>query len=289
MSGDRSAGDGIMTSKTRQLMSWLIIGGGAVCSLAGSMVWAQSETATDPVAEYRAMFGDDNPAELWTTRGQDLWQQTRGSKQVSLAKSCDLGMGQGVVKGAYAHLPRYFADTGRVQDLDSRLLTCMVDGQGMKRDAILKNRFGDGDRKSDLEALAAYIADASRGVAISLPLDHPQEKRAYELGKAIFFYRAGTHDFSCASCHGQAGKRIRLQQLPDLAITGQDARDTYAAWPAYRVSQGEVRTMEWRIGDCFRQQRLPELKYGSEAAIDLSMFLAKNAEGGKIAAPGLKR
>ena len=47
--------------------------------------------------------------------------------------------------------------------------------------------------------------------------------------------------------------------------------------------------MEWRIGDCFRQQRLPELKYGSEAAIDLTMFLAKNAEGGKMAAPGLKR
>ena len=78
-------------------------------------------------------------------------------------------------------------------------------------------------------------------------------------------------------------------QLPDLAQAGPDAQATYTAWPAYRVSQGEVRTMEWRIGDCFRQQRLPELKYGSEAAIDLTMFLAKNAEGGKMAAPGLKR
>ena len=278
-----------MKLKSGKLGPWLILAAGAACSLAGSLVWAQSETAADPVAEYRAMFGDDNPAELWTTRGQGLWQEVRGSKHVSLAKSCDLGMGPGVVKGAYAHLPRYFADTGRVQDLDSRLLTCMVDGQGMDEGPILKNRFGDGDRKSDLEALAAYVVDASTGVAINLPLTHPEEKRAYELGKAIFFYRAGTHDFSCASCHGQVGKRIRLQQLPDLASAGEDARKTYTAWPAYRVSQGEVRTMEWRIGDCFRQQRLPELKYGSEAAIDLTMFLAKNAEGGKMAAPGLKR
>ncbi len=202
---------------------------------------------------------------------------------------CDLGMGKGVIKGAYAHLPRYFADTDKVQDLETRLLTCMVKGQGLDQAAILKDRFGDGDRKSDLEALSAYIVDASNGVAISLPMTHPQEKRAYELGKAIFFYRAGTHDFSCATCHSQSGKRIRLQELPNLSVAGADARDTYTVWPAYRISQGEVRTMEWRIGDCFRQQRVPELKFGSEAAIDLTMFLAKNAEGGKMAAPGLKR
>lgn len=278
-----------MRLKSGQLAFWLTIVAGAGSSLAGSLVWAQSETAPDPAAENRAMFGNDNPAALWTARGQGLWQKARGSKQVSLAKSCDLGMGRGIVKGAYAHLPRYFADTARVQDLDSRLLTCMVDGQGMDKAAILKNRFGDGDRKSDLEALAAYVVDASHGVAISLPLAHPEEKRAYALGKAIFFYRAGTHDFSCATCHGQVGKRIRLEQLPDLAKAGQDARDTYTTWPAYRMSQGEVRTMEWRLGNCVRQERLPELKYGSEAAIDLTMFLAKNAEGGKMAAPGLKR
>jgi sulfur-oxidizing protein SoxA len=278
-----------MNPKNKQKVFWLAIVAGVSGIFTASLVRAQSDTGSDPVAEYRAMFGNDNPAELWVTRGQDLWQKARGPRNVALANTCDLGMGVGVVKGAYAHLPRYFADTGKIQDLDTRLLTCMVTGQGMDQAAILKNRFGDGDRKSDLEALAAYIVDASRGVAISLPLKNPAEQRAYDLGKAMFFYRAGTHDFSCASCHGQAGKRIRLQQLPDLATAGADARQTYATWPAYRVSVGEVRTMEWRIGDCFRQQRLPELEFGSEAAIDLSLFLAKNAEGGTMAAPGLKR
>ena len=278
-----------MKTKTRQMMVWLVLGTAAASSMGASLVWAQSATTTDPLAEYRAMFGDDNPAVFTISRGEDLWKQARGSKGVSLAGTCDLGMGKGVIKGAYAHLPRYFADTGQVQDLETRLLTCMVKGQGLDRAAILKNRFGDGDQKSDLEGLSAYIVDASRGVAISLPLEHPQEKRAYELGKAIFYYRAGTHDFSCATCHSQSGKRIRLQELPNLSIPGPDARASYAAWPAYRISQGEVRTMEWRIGDCFRQQRVPELTYGSEAAVDLTMFLAKNAEGGKMAAPGLKR
>ncbi len=278
-----------MKTISRQLMVWLALGVVASGSMAMSYVWAQDATATDPLAEYRAMFGDENPAVFWLSHGENLWKEARGTKHVSLAETCDLGMGTGVIEGAYAHLPRYFADTDKVQDLESRLLTCMVQGQGMDRAAILKNRFGDGDPKSDLESLSAYIAEASRGVAISLPLEHPQEKRAYEMGKAIFYYRAGTHDFSCATCHSQSGKRIRLQELPNLSVPGPDARVTYAAWPAYRISQGEVRTMEWRIGDCFRQQRVPELVYGSEAAIDLTMFLAKNAEGGEMAAPGLKR
>ena len=37
----------------------------------------------------------------------------------------------------------------------------------------------------------------------------------YELGKRAFFYRGGPYDFSCATCHGDDGKRIRLQDLPE--------------------------------------------------------------------------
>ena len=278
-----------MKSKNSQLI-WVAVVLGISGSGAATLVWSQSATPSDPaVAQYRAMFGDDNPADLWISRGQGLWTEVRGTKHVSLAKTCDLGMGPGVVKGAYAALPRYFSDTKQVQDLDSRLLTCMVSGQGLDEAKLLKHRFGDGDDKSDIEALASYVSDASKGMQLNLPLKHPEEKRAYAMGKAIFFYRSGTHDFSCATCHGEQGKRIRLQELPDLATANATARSTYTTWPAYQLAQGEVRTMEWRLGSCFRQQRLPELKYGSEAAIDLTMFLAKNAEGGKFAAPGLKR
>jgi len=277
-----------MKTATKQRALWLVLLAVAATGIAASLAWAQSTSSTDPVAEYREMFGDDNPAVLWVTRGKNLWDQARGPNKVSLAKTCDLGMGVGVVKGAYAHLPRYFADTGKVQDLETRLVTCMTTKQGFKRAAILKHKYGDDDNKSDLEALSAYIVDASKDMPISLPNKHPQEKRAYEIGKAIFYYHAGPHDFSCSTCHGQPGKRIRLGKLPDLA-TAEGAREAYTTWPAYRVSQGEVRTMEWRLHSCFRQQRLPELKFGSEAAIDLTMFLAKNAEGGKMNAPGLKR
>jgi sulfur-oxidizing protein SoxA len=55
------------------------------------------------------------------------------------------------------------------------------------------------------------------------------------------------------------------------------------------VSQGELRTFQWRLFDCFRQQRFPALTFGSEASIALTTFLARNANGGTFNAPAIKR
>jgi sulfur-oxidizing protein SoxA len=248
---------------------------------------AQASTA-DEIAKYRAALQDGNPAELWEIRGGDLWKQRRGPNQVSL-EGCDLGLGTGVVKGAYARLPRYFGDAARVMDLETRLLWCMVRLQGYTEADAKRNPFGNGnDRKSDLEALTAYVTSESRGVKMDVPMRHAKEVEAYRVGEQIFYYRGGTHDFACATCHGDEGKRIRLQDLPNL-MTAVGAQRAYTTWPAYRVSQGELRTFEWRLYDCFRQQRYPELLLGSDAAIALTMYLARNANGAAFDAPAIKR
>lgn len=260
----------------------------ALFATGGLIALSGNAQEPDPIAEYREMFGDENPAVFWEMRGESLWKTPRGPKNASLA-DCDLGLGKGVVKGAYAQLPRYFADTGRVQDLESRIVSCVETLQGISRDELLKVPFGNGDdHRSQMEAMVAYVAGASRGAKIAVPFEHPQEKAAYALGEKIFYYRAGPHDFSCATCHAADDKRIRLQKLPNLTRP-DDARAAYTSWPAYRISQGELRTMQWRLNDCFRQQRLPELIYGSEVSVALTMFLAKNADGGVLDAPGLKR
>ena len=244
-------------------------------------------SAVDEIAKYRAALQDGNPAELWEARGEGLWKSPRGPKNASLER-CDLGLGPGVVKGAYAQLPKYFADADRVQDLETRLVFCMVTLQGYTDAEAKKGPFGGPDHKSDLEALVAYVAGQSRGVKMNVSQAHPQEQEAYRLGEKMFYYRGGTHDFACATCHGDDGKRIRLQDLPNLTST-QGARKTYTTWPAYRVSQGEFRTFQWRLNDCFRQQRFPELVYASDASIALTMFLARNANGAVFDAPAIKR
>jgi sulfur-oxidizing protein SoxA len=43
------------------------------------------------------------------------------------------------------------------------------------------------------------------------------------------------------------------------------------------------------LNDCYRQQRFPEPIYTSEDTIAISMYMAVNAKGGTMIAPGLKR
>lgn len=251
------------------------------------MVGAQDNTIKE-IEKYRAALGDGNPAELWEARGEDLWKKKRGPKNASL-EQCDLGLGAGVVKGTYAQLPKYFADADKVMDLESRIVHCMVTLQGMTPEDAKKNPFGNGnDKKADMEALVAYVTSESRGVKMNIAGTHPKEAEAYEIGKKIFFHRGGPHDFACATCHGQDNIRIRLQDLPNLSKTA-DAQRAYTSWPAYRVSQGEVRSFQWRLYDCFRQQRFPELEFTSDASVALTMYLAKNANGGVFNAPSIKR
>jgi len=247
---------------------------------------AQQETQKE-IERYRQLLAEGNPADLFEARGEELWKASRGPKNASL-EQCDLGLGPGVVKGAFARMPRYFPDTDRVQDLESRIVTCIVTLQGFKPEEAIKNPFSAPGRPSDLEALASYVAGQSKGMKLAAPLAHPKELEAFRIGEQLFYRRAGPHDFACVSCHGDSGRRIRLQELPKLTDPG-DAQKIFTTWPAYRVSQGTVRTMQHRLYDCYWQMRHPQMDYASEASIALEVFMAKYANGGEIRAPALKR
>jgi sulfur-oxidizing protein SoxA len=255
-----------------------------VALLSGSAMAQKS--AADGIAEYRAMLQDGNPAELFEAKGEDLWKQKRGPKNASL-EQCDLGLGAGKVKGAFVELPRYFADVGRVQDLETRLVSCMETLQGFKATDIAKTPFGRGEQ-NNVTALATWIAAESRGMKFNLPQAHVQEKTMYEVGKRLFFARGGTHDFACASCHGMDDKRIRLQDLPNLTKQ-PGAGNGFGAWPAYRVSNGQMWGMQLRLNDCYRQQRFPYPLFGSDVTIALSVYMGVNGKGGETIAPALKR
>jgi len=243
-------------------------------------------TAAEGIAQYRALLADGNPADLWEARGEALWKLPRGPKKASL-EPCDLGRGPGVVKGAFVTLPRYFADTRRVQDLESRLLTCMQALQGFDAAEIAATPFGRSEQVN-LESLVAYVSAESRGMAFALPQAHADERLMYEAGKRIFYFRGGPYDFSCASCHGEDGKRIRLQDLPNITKPA-GATLGFGAWPAYRVSSGELWSMQRRLNDCYRQQRFPYPGYASDATIALSVYMGVTAKGGESIAPAIKR
>ena len=245
-------------------------------------------TDSDRIEQYREMISDGNPAEFDEMRGEELWKTPGGPNKVSLEK-CDLGKGPGVVKGAYAEMPRYFKDTKMVQDLESRLLTCMTTLQGIPEEQITAKPFASDKKESDISSLATYVVGQSKGMKMKVSTQHPKVKEAYEIGKRIFNYRAGPYDFACSTCHATSGVRIRMQDLPNMRSSKKDAQAAYTSWPAYRVSQGLTRSFQWRLNDCFRQQRFPEPKFASEATIALTTFLAVSANGAEYVGPGLKR
>ena len=244
------------------------------------------KSSTDSIAEYRQMLQDGNPADLFEAKGEGLWTQKRGPKNASLEK-CDLGKGPGVFKGVWVELPRFFPDTGRVQDLESRLLTCMQELQGFDAQEIANTPFGRGEQ-SNVTALATWIAAESKGMKLNLPQAHIEERKMYEVGKRLFFMRGGSHDFACATCHAQDDKRIRLQDLPNIT-KNPGAGNGFGAWPAYRVSNGQMWGAQLRLNDCYRQQRFPYPIFGSDATIALGVYMGVNGKGGATVAPAIKR
>jgi sulfur-oxidizing protein SoxA len=245
-----------------------------------------SQSTSDEIAKYREMIADGNPSELYEMAGEELWKKPAGPKQATLEK-CDLGLGPGVVHGAAAQLPRYFKDTDRVQDLESRLMTCMQTLQGIAQQDVINGAFGKGIRK-DIEAVVAYVVTHSKGMKIDVPATHPKEKEMVALGKKMFFFQGGPMDFSCASCHSAKDQRIRLQDLPDLT-TQAGAALGWGAWPAYRVSNSQLWPMQKRLEDCFRQQRFPYVEFGSDVTIALSSYMGVTGKGVKSLAPTIKR
>ena len=144
---------------------------------------AKDDDTEKGIEKYRRMLKEDpwsNPGLLDADRGEALWKTAAGPNKVSLEK-CDLGKGPGVVDGAFAELPKYFADAGRVMDLETRLMWCMEKLQGAQHADLVKKPYPAGGQPvKDLGAIATYVASKSSGMKYSAKLDKPEEKAAVE-------------------------------------------------------------------------------------------------------------
>ena len=230
------------------------------------------------------MMMPDNPAYLVADDGEKLFKEKRGPKNASL-EQCDFGEGPGVIKGAYVELPRYFADTGKVMDLETRLIYCMKTLQGFTdSDPQIKKRHGD---DSDMMKLQTYIAMQSNGMPWNPPLSHPLERAMRDAGEVMFYRRAGKMDFACATCHTATGLRIRASVLPNANVPEEWTKAI--SWPAYRVGQGNVRSSQHRLRGCLWQMRYPNIKPGSDASIALLSFWTDAARGQPAILPDMKR
>ncbi|WP_120800039.1 sulfur oxidation c-type cytochrome SoxA [Thiocapsa rosea] len=235
-------------------------------------------------SEQNLMMMPDSPAQWVAMDGETLFSEPRGPNNVSL-EECDFGKGPGVLEGAYVELPRYFEDTGKVMDLETRLVHCMVTLQGFSPDdPEVAQRHGSG---SDHMKLQTYIASQSSGFAWNLPLDHPMEKALRDAGEVMFYRRAGKADFACSTCHAETGKRIRASVLPNKNIPQEWTKAI--SWPAFRVGHDHVRSSQHRLMECYWQMRQAGPMPGSDASIALLSYWTDAARGQPAILPDMKR
>lgn len=235
-------------------------------------------------SEQNLMMMSDNPAYWVADEGEALFREKRGPNNASLER-CDFGKGPGVVEGAYAEMPRYFEDTGKVMDLETRLVYCMTTIQGFgKDDPAVSKRHGS---SSDMMRLQTWIASQSSGYDWNPPMGHPLEKAMRDAGEVLFYRRAGSLDFSCNTCHGETGKRIRASVLPNMNVPEEWTKAV--SWPAYRVGHQEVRSSQHRLRGCYWQMRQGQVVAGSDASIAVITFWTDAARGQPAILPDMKR
>jgi len=235
-------------------------------------------------SQQNLMMMPDNPASWTVEEGEELFHEARGANNVSL-EGCDFGKGPGVVDGAYVEMPRYFADTGKVMDLETRLVHCMTTLQGFSADdPAVKKKHGSG---SDMMRLQTYIASKSSCYAWNPPMEHPLEMSMRDAGKVLFERRAGPMSFSCATCHAESGKRVRASVLPN--INNPQEWTKAISWPAYRVGHQNVRSSQHRVRGCYWQMRQGRSVAGSDASIALISYWTDAARGQPAILPDMKR
>jgi L-cysteine S-thiosulfotransferase len=251
-------------------------------ALASALCLPAAVGAQGELEQYHAMLSDPfaNPAWFAVDRGEALWNAG--------LQDCDLGLGPGVVEGAYAQLPRYFEDVDRVMDADTRIAWCREKYQGIPFADSAKKAFSKNREYSEMQDLTVFVSSQSEEMQIAIPTAHPKEQEAIAIGEELFYRRGSMLDYSCATCHSNSGARIRLQNLSDLTKP-EEAGPVMASWPTYRVSHETVRTMQHRMWDCQWQMRMPDIEFGSDATIALIAYMKNTAAGAPMASPSLKR
>ena len=151
------------------------------------------------------------------------------------------------------------------------------DGRIVTLEAKVRHKEAFAYESDELLALTAYIANQSRGMPIKV--SPPAEK--LDAGRKAYYQRRGQMNLACAHCHEQNwGKRLGAETLSQGQPNG---------YPAYRLEWQKMGSIERRIRACMFGLHAELPAYGSDAMLELELFLAARASGLPIETPAVRR
>jgi sulfur-oxidizing protein SoxA len=141
-----------------------------------------------------------------------------------------------------------------------------------------------GYMKGDLASISAYMASTSNGKKLNIKV--PADARAqawYKKGKELYYSKRGQLNMACANCHiDNVGKRVRTEVLGPLL--GQPTH-----FPVYRLSWGELGTLNRRYEQCLSQIRAKPFKPQSPEYRALEYFQTYVSNGISVNAPSSRK
>lgn len=218
----------------------------------------------------KAIQNDDtaNPGMLWVLDGEALWK----SKTGAAAKTCadchhDAHTS---MKGVAARYPAFDPELGHPVDLEQRINLCRTKHQ-QATPLPYESR--------DLLALTAFIAEQSRGVAITAGTD-PQVEPFIARGRELFMQRQGQLNLGCTNCHDDNWDK----HLAGSAIT----QGHPTGYPLYRLEWQSLGSLQRRLRGCLTGIRAQAYDYGAPELIELELYLMSRARGMPIETPAVR-
>jgi sulfur-oxidizing protein SoxA len=205
---------------------------------------------------------------LWVLDGEKLWN----SKTGAASKACaDCHSDARVsMKGVAARYPAFDKRLGRPVDLEQRINLSRVEHQQATPLAY---------ESHDLLALTAFVAQQSRGVAISAGSD-PELEPFVAKGRELFMQRRGQLNLACSNCHDDNFDK----HLAGSAIT--QAHPT--GYPEYRLEWQSLGSLQRRLRSCIFGIRAQPYDYGAPELVDLELYLMSRAKGMPMETPAVR-
>jgi sulfur-oxidizing protein SoxA len=233
----------------------------------------------DPTTRHKPVgFGDNldptnNPAVLRAEAAESLWAE-RGPSGKSCA-DCHAGGPAVAMKGVAARYPQYVPPYGRVMSIEDFLT---VHGPATTGAPFPS----ESARNLDLTVL---IKMASNGLPVALDLKRPENRAAFERGKASFNRRVGQRNHACADCHteGRGADRFLGGRLLANVETGMTRH-----FPTWRTSQSDLWDMRKRMQWCMTPLGTNMLPADAIEYAELELYLTSFDIGKPLSVPGIR-
>ena len=230
-------------------------------------------TRHKPVGFGENLDPTNNPGLLRAEGAEELWKQ-QGPSGKSCA-DCHAGGPAVAMKGVGTRYPRYVPAYGRVMSIED-LLT--VHGPAMTGMPL------PSESASNLN-LAILVKMASNGMPVAVDLARPENRAAYERGKASFVKRVGQRGHSCADCHTEGHGADRF-------LGGRLLADVRAGmtrhFPTWRTSQSDVWDMRKRMQWCMTPLGMNMLAADAVEYAELELYLTSFDIGKPMSVPGIR-